>query len=226
MKKWLIVLICLIVISHSAYPLVDFHLNPKADLTKYKRIAVLGFNDTTNAPGSGNVVADLIASELMKKGYEVVERSRIEMILSEQKLRLSGIIDTSTAIRLGEILEVDAIVTGALSQYNVYTTQQPRYEYVEQPRYTGNDPGERGRQFARDITGRKEYKKEYRGTETVYNSVVGVTVKMIDIETAATVWQGSNSDTKQTAVIQPLASSVIRWLLMKVPQAPSIRESK
>ena len=226
MKKWLIVLMCLIVMSHSAYPLVDFYLNPKADLTKYKRIAILGFNDAPGSLGSGNAVADLIASELMKKGYEVVERSRIEMILREQKLRISGIIDTSTAIQIGKILEVNAIVTGALSQYNVYTTSQPRYEKVELPRYTGDDPGERGRQFARDITGRKEYKKEYRGTETVYNSVVGVTVKMIDIETASTVWQGSDSNTRQTADIQSLASSVIRWLLMRVPQAPSIRDSK
>lgn len=230
MKKWLIVLVCLIVMSHSAYPLVDFYLNPKADLTKYKKIAVFEFNDATNAPGSGNVVADLIASELMKKGYEVVERSRIEMIIREQKLRISGLIDTSTAIQLGEILEVDAIVTGALSQYNVYTTQQPRYETVkiEQPRYTGDNAFERGRQFARDLRGDKGYKYEkvYRGIETVYNSVVGVTTKMIDIETAATVWQGSNSDTEKTAVIQSLAQSVIRWLLMEVPQAPSIRESK
>lgn len=220
MKKWLIGLIYLAIVSSSAYAFVDFHLNPKADLSKYKKIAVFDFNDASGALGSGNVIADLITAELMRKGYGVVERSRIETILNEQKMRISGIIDESTAIEIGKILEVDAIVTGALSQYNVYTTSQPRYEYVEQPR----EQLSQGAAFAHLVmryTPPKKYKKVYRGTETVYNSVVGVTVKMIDIETASTVWQGSNSDTKQTAVIQPLAKSIIRRLLAEVPWVSS-----
>ena len=97
-------------------PRVEFHLDPDADLNKYKRIAVPGFNDAPDAPGSGKIIADLISSGLTGKGYKIVGRAKIEAMIGEQKLE-AGV------IHLGRMMGTDAVITGTLSQYGSIVTQ-------------------------------------------------------------------------------------------------------
>ena len=47
--------------------------------------------------------------------YEIVERSRLEAILSEQSLGLSGVIDQNQAVQLGQVLGVQALITGSIN---------------------------------------------------------------------------------------------------------------
>ncbi|MBI5139471.1 hypothetical protein HZA26_02580 [Candidatus Nomurabacteria bacterium] len=100
------------------------------DLHKVKKVAVvLGTESQTQmnpqmpfymAGGDlTNVMADNIALELMNLGYQVVERTSLDKVLSEQKLQMSGIADPTTAAKIGGILGVDAVVLG-----NVTTSQK------------------------------------------------------------------------------------------------------
>lgn len=97
-------------------------VNPD-DLIGIKRIAVvLGSTSTTqqqtNVWGFSDlteVMSDNLALELMNLGYEVVERSSLEKVVSEQKLQMSGLTDPSTATKVGKILNVDAIVLGSIT---------------------------------------------------------------------------------------------------------------
>jgi TolB-like protein len=87
---------------------------PNADA---KRIAILYFDN-----GSDNVelsrlrkgLADMLISDLSKiKMLNVIERARLEEILKEQKLNNSKEFDASTASKVGKLLGVQYILTGA-----------------------------------------------------------------------------------------------------------------
>lgn len=98
--------------------------------TQRLRIAVLDFDfaDTGSvnlasifggaSPAQG--VSNLITNALVKDGsYSVIERSKIDDILREQNLGASGRIDPASAAQIGRVLGVDAVVIGAVTQFNV-----------------------------------------------------------------------------------------------------------
>ncbi len=111
---------------------------PEQVLPKVKRIAVMDFEGI-----GGREAADRLVSALLEdrrgirtvegglftsaregvthqawattKVYEVVERSQLEKVMSEQQLSQTGVINDTQAAELGRVLGVDAIVTGSVS---------------------------------------------------------------------------------------------------------------
>jgi TolB-like protein len=79
-------------------------------------IAVSGF--TTKEGGSSNLVNllnEMALVEITKhKDLQVVERERLDMIMEEQRLALSDLMDTSNAIEIGKLLAVNHILTGSV----------------------------------------------------------------------------------------------------------------
>jgi tetratricopeptide (TPR) repeat protein len=60
-------------------------------------------------------MADLISSQLSEApGLTLVERVRIDQVLSEQSLALSGLLDPSTAVRVGRLLKADVVIVGRI----------------------------------------------------------------------------------------------------------------
>ncbi len=89
-----------------------------------KRVAVLDFEfGTVQQWWSGNWdigkgISDLIVTELVTDGtYSVIERSRLDAILAEQNFSNSDRASPATAARIGEILGVDAIIVGSITQF-------------------------------------------------------------------------------------------------------------
>jgi curli biogenesis system outer membrane secretion channel CsgG len=98
--------------------------------TQRQRVAILDFDfaDTGGfnfanifdglSPAEG--VSNLITNALVKDGsYSVIERSKIDEILQEQNLGASGRVDPATAAQIGRVLGVDAVVIGAITQFNI-----------------------------------------------------------------------------------------------------------
>lgn len=84
------------------------------------RIAVMDFDNKTPHGGwrIGHGASDMLATELVKKGeYSVIERDKLASLLKEQDLGASGRIDPGTAVKIGKILGVGYIVTGAVTEY-------------------------------------------------------------------------------------------------------------
>lgn len=85
-----------------------------------RRIGVVDFENKT-AYGQarlGTSASDILITELAKSGkFIVVERDKINAIMAEQKLGMSGAIDPNTAAQVGKILGLNAIVTGSISQF-------------------------------------------------------------------------------------------------------------
>jgi len=88
-----------------------------------KRVAVIRFQDKS-AYGRGRLgeaVQDILTTELAKSGlFILVSRGAdLDLVLDEQDIGKSGIVKEGTGPKSGEVLGLNAIVTGAVSQFGV-----------------------------------------------------------------------------------------------------------
>jgi TolB-like protein len=81
------------------------------------KIAVAEFPDLNGEVTEfGQFVAEELITRLYRSGsFQVVERRLLNKVITEQELSLSGLVDTGSAQRLGQILGVDAIATGSIT---------------------------------------------------------------------------------------------------------------
>ena len=86
-------------------------INPRADFSAIKRVAVLPFNGP-----KGELAADMLTQSLVAHGADVVERQRLDAVLKEQSLSSSTAFDPATAKQLGKLLGVDAIFVGTVGE--------------------------------------------------------------------------------------------------------------
>jgi TolB-like protein len=82
-------------------------------------IAVLYFDnnsigrDRADFDGIGKGIADMLITDMAQnQNVRVVERERIQALLTEQNLTKAGTIDPTTAIRLGKIIGAQYMITG------------------------------------------------------------------------------------------------------------------
>jgi TolB-like protein len=78
------------------------------------------FNDLQgNITELGRFLAEEFSTALVSsgKGFEVVDRTHLKSILAEHKLSTTGLIDPQTARKLGQIVGVEAIVTGTITPF-------------------------------------------------------------------------------------------------------------
>jgi curli biogenesis system outer membrane secretion channel CsgG len=87
------------------------------------RVAVVEFeNKTTYGQRLGTAAADILVTELAKTDrFILIERSKLDKLLAEQKLGMTGVVDPATAAQMGKVLGAAAIVTGAVSEFGVQT---------------------------------------------------------------------------------------------------------
>jgi curli biogenesis system outer membrane secretion channel CsgG len=65
----------------------------------------------------GTNVADALGTELLGMGFDLVERTQIEEILREQKFQLTGAVTPEKAKKIGQLAEIDGIITGSVSPF-------------------------------------------------------------------------------------------------------------
>lgn len=99
-------------------------LPPPAEAQPRPRIAVVGFenNSSFNAWGDrlGLAAQDELTTQLVRSGaFSVIERAQLEQILNEQRLGMSGAVDPRTAARIGEILGVNYVLMGSITQFSI-----------------------------------------------------------------------------------------------------------
>jgi TolB-like protein len=85
-----------------------------------KSIAVVDFTDLQgNVTELGRFIAEEFSVALAGagKGFEVVDRTHLKTILKEHKLAITGVIDPTTAKKLGQVAGVDALVTGSITPF-------------------------------------------------------------------------------------------------------------
>lgn len=84
------------------------------------RVAVMDFENKTPHGGwrVGQGASDMLATALVKaEKFTVFERDKIDAVLKEQDFGASGRIDPTTAAKIGKLIGVEYIVTGAVTEY-------------------------------------------------------------------------------------------------------------
>ena len=87
------------------------------------RVAILELEDKTSRYSwyqAGRSAQEMLITELVKSGrYRVVERDRLRSLMAEKELSLSGDVDPKTAVRAGQLLGVEFLVAGAVTELGV-----------------------------------------------------------------------------------------------------------
>jgi len=103
---------------------------PKVHANYFRRMAVVPFS-TGRYHGSraGVDIADGIQTKLAENipQMELVERGRLDAIISEHRLTRSGIIDVRTAVTIGRLCGAKVIMTGQIKNINVVRARQVMY---------------------------------------------------------------------------------------------------
>jgi len=80
-----------------------------------KRIGVTAFENSSQLRegGLGERMADILATELVRnRNYEVIERARLNKVMEEQALGMTGVLDQSNVAQVGKVAGLDYIVLG------------------------------------------------------------------------------------------------------------------
>ena len=86
-----------------------------------KSVAVVDFTDLRGNPTQlGRYLAEEFAVAIARthKGFEVVDRAHLKSILNEHKLSATGLIDPTTARKIGQFAGADAILTGSMTPFS------------------------------------------------------------------------------------------------------------
>jgi len=173
------------------------YLSQNFDFNNLHSIGILAFSTPNNAlAGAENI----FAKNLIRQGYTVVERARIEQILAEQSLSPDSYLSPEVTRKIGKVLGVDALLMGSITSY-VPARRQLAYDIT---RTTVSEPV-----FTRDVTRDEEgnvinvntrvagqQKRKERNVaprEVRMSAQVGVTVKLVDVNTAEILWVGSDT---------------------------------
>jgi curli biogenesis system outer membrane secretion channel CsgG len=85
------------------------------------RVGVVNFQNKTPSRvlGIGEAASDILGTILQKTNrFIVIPQQDMESILGQQRMGATGAINPATAARMGEILGLNAIVTGAVTAYS------------------------------------------------------------------------------------------------------------
>lgn len=95
---------------------VDPALNREENI---RRVALLSFESPIDDLQAGTHISKLFETHLLQTGlYQVAERGEIEKVLKERGFSSSSGMDKAVLRQLGELLQVDGIILGSVSQYN------------------------------------------------------------------------------------------------------------
>ena len=88
------------------------------------RVAVIDFENKTKygARRLSDAAAEILVSELSRSGnFIIVERDRLDAVLSELEFQLSDLSEGENSAEVGKILNVEYLITGVISNFGVKT---------------------------------------------------------------------------------------------------------
>jgi len=126
MKQLILILSIFIIFAMPATGFTDFQRT---------KIAVLDFqlqgqgHETTDM---GKIVAEWLITALVRDGrFDLIERRLLKKILGEQKLVMTGVVDETSATKLGKLLGVKVIISGSVMKFENMTEVNARIIDVE-----------------------------------------------------------------------------------------------
>ena len=189
--KAFMVLLAAAVLSGCATP--NTVISKSYNFDKLKHIGITKFDNPQKIAG----IEDLFAQQLIKKGFTVVEREKLDSVIKELKLSASGLFDEKNTKELGRILGVDALLIGEVTYYspkqtNTYTQENDAVFAVPvYKRDNSRNPDGSYSVRLRQVGTRDRVERHRIPVTVTTNPQVGMVAKIVDTETAEVIWVGS-----------------------------------
>ncbi len=106
-----ILLLCIVLIGTTGCATSDNVISPAFHEIKPDKVALVAISGDIRGEAPKNQVEDFFVAEMLRKGYRVIERSRVDKVLAEQDFQHSDRTTDSNAARLGKVLNVPAVIT-------------------------------------------------------------------------------------------------------------------
>jgi len=169
-------------------------LYERARTAGIKRMAIIPFEDKSgkgrkygDLPGMivDDIVSDVMNDPSAMEFLEIISRDQLELVMQEQALGQTGILDEKSAVELARILGVHEILTGKITQI-IYTPSNTVSKNVRQERKVVV-----GEEKYKDKKGKTRTRNVYgnvNATATIYTRTTSAKIagsyKMIDVKTA------------------------------------------
>ncbi len=196
------ILLLLLFMRCATTPPSSVMISPHYNATQIQHVALIGFTDYPGMIGSGEITASIFEKYLFLTGYRLVERRQVSEILKEQAFQTSGTLNKATLQKLGHILGVNALVFGSIDDFNnpreqtvmVSIPQQhssPIYGQVETIHKNGDTIVKTTQNV---VTGYNySYSSQMVPQEQTVPAHVGISVRLVDVETGEVLWSASGS---------------------------------
>lgn len=120
-KNTLLLFICIMLFFISGCrggaPL-NYYINPDIDFSYFKKVAVMPLNNLTTDKTSGEIVRQVVISELLASGLvDVVIPGEVMAVVNELGIQNIGSLNARQINALGKALNVEAVIMGAVEQY-------------------------------------------------------------------------------------------------------------
>jgi len=201
MKKFFVLISCVVMWLAGCTPTTV--ISPSYNFDQMNRIGILSFS----SPGVElQGVENLFAKYFIRSGFKVVERARLESVLAEHGLSVTGYLSPETTREIGQILGVDTLLLGEVSSYTparteLTTVTSRRSE--SKPVYTQDVmvlPDGTTVNHVRNTGTQVSHTTEVRPTSYTINAQVGVIAKLVDVQTGEVVWIGSLESSSSRAL--------------------------
>ena len=116
MKRALILTVCAVLVAAAAAPLYAANDKPRIAVLEFVNKADSGWH-WWNDRGAA-AMQDVFVTELVKSGkFRVIDRERLDALMQEKNLSLSGDVNPATAVKAGQLLGVEYFLVGAVTEY-------------------------------------------------------------------------------------------------------------
>lgn len=199
---WILMLPFLALGFSGCVPPAVVFLSPHYTPARIRTVTLAGFQDYFNVAGSGKVAAGIFEKYLLLAGYSLVDRAQAQRVLDNQSEALSDSVSLITLRKIGEQLGVDAVVFGQLSDFTESSDRtvvedmpleqsQPIYGQVKTIQRNGDTKVITDTNV---VTGYSYSQTSVPVQQTeVIPAHVGMSVRLVDVETGELLWSGSAS---------------------------------
>ncbi len=119
MKRLIIYLILIVFsVNSCGYTFHSNHIANTPSWTRIKCIAVMPFQNLTEYSKAGEIMSDIIATELyITQRFGVAERTEVQRFIEAVGLTEPNEIDVTFARKIGELMNVDAVLMGSVTEF-------------------------------------------------------------------------------------------------------------
>lgn len=127
MRRFLMVIMVFVMMAVAGCrsPQPTYHIRSDIDFSFYKRVAVMPLKNLSNDQSAGEIVRDVVMSELLASGLaDVVVAGEVDGAIEKLGIVSPTALSREQIKRMGDIMNVQALIIGSVDQYGTARTGQ------------------------------------------------------------------------------------------------------